>query len=200
MGKKQRKAAQAQAKAAAEKAKKNQVPIIPLATAAVAVIAGIAFLPGLFRGGGPIDGVQTISGVERGHSQGPYTWTQHPPAGGVHHPAWQNCGIYNTQIPIEHAVHSLEHGAVWIAYRPDLAQPEVDQLKSLVRGRPYMLLAPYQYGQLNAPVVAVAWGTRLEAQAANDPRLPRFIQKYVQGSQTPEPGASCSGAFGSPSE
>ncbi|NDH75568.1 MAG: DUF3105 domain-containing protein, partial [Actinobacteria bacterium] len=41
-----------------------------------------------------------------------------PPASGDHFPTWQNCGFYTEPIRDETAVHSLEHGAIWIAYDP----------------------------------------------------------------------------------
>jgi hypothetical protein len=43
-----------------------------------------------------------------------------PPAGGTHNDRWQNCGLYDAPVPWENAVHSLEHGTIWISYRPDL--------------------------------------------------------------------------------
>ena len=47
-----------------------------------------------------------------------------PPVAGEHNAAWQNCtgNVYDAPIANEHAVHSLEHGAIWITYRPDLAR------------------------------------------------------------------------------
>jgi Protein of unknown function (DUF3105) len=152
------------------------------------------------RGGitGAIEGVETASFPSGQHQDGAINYDQHPPMGGVHNPSWMNCGIYDTQVEIEKAVHSLEHGAVWIAYEPDLATEQVEALRTLAKGRRYTLLAPYMYVPMGAPIVAVAWGARLELQDANDPRLAQFLQKYVNGPQTPEPGASCSGAVGRP--
>ena len=54
-----------------------------------------------------------------------------PPVGGAHNPTWQNCmgDVYAAPIANEHAVHSLEHGAVWITYQPGLPADQVDKLQ-----------------------------------------------------------------------
>ncbi|MCP5096317.1 MAG: DUF3105 domain-containing protein, partial [Chloroflexi bacterium] len=49
------------------------------------------------------------------------------------------------------AVHSMEHGAVWITYQPDLPADEIIELQDLVRGQPFLLLSPYP--DLRGPVV-----------------------------------------------
>lgn len=95
-------------------------------------------------------------------------------------------------------MHSLEHGAVWISYNPNLIEAEIITLREAVRDHPYTLLAPARYGALSAPVVAVAWGTRLNLPSASDPRLVRFIARYANGPQSPEPGAACTGGIGTP--
>ena len=142
------------------------------------------------------DGVIEYSGLPRDHSEAPQTYPQTPPVGGVHSSVWQNCGIYDQPIQNEHAVHSLEHGAVWITYQPDLPQATVDQLRNLVRGHDHVLLSPYP--NLPKPVVASAWGLQLPLDDAADPRLSLFISRYESGPQTPEPGAVCSGGIGTP--
>jgi hypothetical protein len=170
----------------------------------LAIVPGVLVALGLVyfltnrAGANNIEGVVTQSFSAGQHKDGPIEYDQHPPNGGLHNPSWMNCGIYDSQVEIEKAVHSLEHGAVWIAYEPDLASEQVTALETLVKGRRYTLLAPYMYVSMGAPIVAVAWGARLELQDANDPRLAQFLQKYVNGPQTPEPGAACSGGVGRP--
>ena len=145
---------------------------------------------------GNIPGVVTYSNLARTHVTGTVTYAQNPPVGGPHNPVWLNCGIYTAPVHNENAVHSLEHGAVWITYQPTLAPTAVQQLVNLVKGQPYVILSPYP--GLPTPVVVSAWGLQLKLQTANDPRIEQFIQKYEQGPQTPEPGAPCSGGTGSP--
>ncbi len=60
-------------------------------------------------------------------------------------------------------IHSLEHGAVWITYQPTLPQDQIDSLKALAEGDPYMMMSPYE--GLPAPIVLTAWDHQLQMQA-----------------------------------
>ena len=136
-------------------------------------------------------------GLERGHDENVvYEGSELPPVGGIHSGIWQNCGIYDEPVLAKNAVHSMEHGAVWITYRPDLPAGDVDRLRDTVQGEPYVLLTPYE--GLKSPVVLTAWGIQLEVDEANDDRIATFIERYEQGPQTPEPGATCQDGTGSP--
>ena len=139
----------------------------------------------------PIDGVQSFTGLTRNHTSSQVAYPQNPPVGGDHSPQIVNCGIYTKPVNKWEAVHSLEHGAVWVTYRPDLPQQQIDALAKAASSHPYELLSPYP--GLPSPIVASAWGKQLKVENANDPRLPLFLQKFLQGPQTPEPGAPCSG-------
>ncbi len=124
-------------------------------------------------------------------------YAERPPVGGPHDAAWQNCGYYSDPVRNENAVHSLEHGAVWVTYRPDLAQDQIDRLRDLAR-QDYLLVSPYP--DLPSPVVASAWNNQLALDAATDDRLDQFIRYFKEGPQTPEPGARCTGAIGQPED
>ena len=145
---------------------------------------------------GDIAGIVTYNNLSRNHTEKPVTYAQIPPVGGDHSASWQTCGIYSSPIPNEHAVHSIEHGAVWITYQPTLDGQSVEQLRSLVLGHDHALLSPYP--GLPSPVVISAWGLQLRVTSASDSRLARFLSKYEKGPQTPEPGAACSGGVGTP--
>jgi hypothetical protein len=142
-----------------------------------------------------LDTVTTASYPAGQHVAGTITWNENPPVGGAHNVAWQNCGVYNEPIHSEHAVHSLEHGAVWITYRPDLPADQVQQLVSLAADD-YMLVSPYP--GLPVPVIATAWNHQIRLDGAGDPRLVAFIDEYRNNPQnTAEFGAPCFGAIAS---
>lgn len=143
-----------------------------------------------------IPGVVHYTNLTRNHVTTKVNYPQTPPVGGNHNPVWLNCGIYDEPVTNENAVHSLEHGAVWITYQPSLSSDDIVTLKNLVSGHAYAILSPYP--GLPSPVVASAWGYQLKVSKANDPRIAEFLKKYEQGPQTQEPGAACSGGTGTP--
>lgn len=144
--------------------------------------------------------IQTIPGLERlgpqdrGHAVNVDVATEPglPPVGGVHSPNWLNCGVYREPVAPENAVHSLEHGAVWITYRPDLPADEVSTLEAYADN--LTLVSPYP--DLRTDVVVSAWGTRLLVDDLPDDRIDAFIARYK--GQGPEPGATCTGGVGTP--
>lgn len=140
--------------------------------------------------GEEISGLRTFPDLTRNHVTTPVSYPEAPPVGGDHSPFPQTCGAYDQPVPNERAVHSMEHGAVWITHRPDLPGPQVARLRALAR-RSHVLVSPYP-GQ-STPAVASAWGLQVGLESADDPRLARFVDQFRQGPQTPEPGASCAG-------
>jgi hypothetical protein len=169
--------------------------VVAVIICGLVIIAGVAV--SLISQGGSIDGLKSYGPIQGGvHVNAPVKYDQSPPVGGEHYPVWQNCGIYDQPVQNENAVHSMEHGAVWLTYRPDLPAADLEQLRGLVRGRSYALLSPYP-GQ-DTPVAISAWGFQLKVDAAGDPRLGQFIARFRQGPQAPEPGAVCVGGVGTP--
>jgi hypothetical protein len=119
-----------------------------------------------------------------------------PPVFGAHLAAWQNCGLYDQPVELGSALHSMEHGAVWLTYRPALPKDQVTELQNLVRGHDYVLMSPYPAQK--SDVVLTAWGVQLVIDSYPDKRVAPFIKFYENGPQNYEPGAPCSGGVGTP--
>jgi hypothetical protein len=143
---------------------------------------------------GDIEGVEVYEDLTQNHVQTPVDYEVSPPVGGDHTPFWQNCGFYDAPIQTEPGVHSLEHGAVWVTYDPTLPEEQVAALRDLAEANSYLLVSPFTAGEMPSPVVASAWGHQLQLDSADDERLEVFLVKYLQGEQTLEPGAACSGS------
>jgi hypothetical protein len=127
----------------------------------------------------------------RNHKDGTLTYVTSPPVGGDHNPLWQNCmgDVYDAAIANEHAVHSLEHGAVWVTYKPGIPQDQIDDLKKKVQGKDYMFMSPYP--GLDHNVSLQVWGYQLKLDSATDSRIDEFI-KDTRLNASMEPGAACS--------
>ncbi|MEU9730096.1 DUF3105 domain-containing protein [Streptomyces sp. NPDC048002] len=141
------------------------------------------------------DGISTWKGgkLSQTHVSKKVDYPVEPPVGGDHNPVWQNCNgdVYTEAVANENAVHSLEHGAVWVTYSSKASEADVKALTEKVKKTPYTLMSPYE--DQKAPIMLSAWGAQRTVTSATDPNLDKFFEKYVQGEQTPEPGAACTG-------
>ena len=174
-------------------------------TAAVVIIglivASIVFAPAPPKqyepgsDGAEIEGVETFENATE-HVEGTVDYEQNPPAGGPHNAVWLNCGIYDQPVPNENAVHSLEHGAVWVTYDADkVTGEELDTLKSHLPSS-YVVLSPYE--GLDSPIVLSNWNHQLQLDSADDERIGQFFEEYWRSQNVPEPGAACTGALDAP--
>lgn len=149
----------------------------------------------LLPGETPIEGVMVIPVLSADHVEYDVQYSASPPAGGPHFGIWQNCGFYTAELMDELAVHSMEHGAVWITYRSDIPADELGNLERLAGRNNYLLVSPYQ--QQPTPIVLTAWGRQLRLESIDDPRFVEFLETYVRtGPTTPEPGSVCFGGIG----
>ncbi|MFJ6567506.1 DUF3105 domain-containing protein [Streptomyces sp. NPDC091292] len=141
----------------------------------------------------PISGEKSWKDLGRDHVTTPVEYKMAPATGGNHDQVWMNCDgdVYAEEIAETNAVHSLEHGAVWVTYNDKAPEKDVSALKERVEKTPYTLMSPY--AAQSSPITLSAWGKQLGVKTADDPRVSQFLEKYVQGSQTPEPGAACTG-------
>ena len=141
--------------------------------------------------GPAIQGVKTYSYTGGQHQPGLVTYKETPAVGGAHNPAWQNCGVYVAPLYPSYVVHSLEHGAVSITYRPEIPAAQLRTLSDLTRTRNYTLLSPLD--PLPSLIILSAWGAQLGVDDVSDARVKAFLDKYEQAKSAPEPGAPCSG-------
>lgn len=167
----------------------------------VAIIASIVFAPAppkSYTAGGDgtqIDGVEVYENTAT-HVEGTVDYAQSPPAGGNHNAIWLNCGIYDQPQTNENAVHSMEHGAVWVTY--DASAVTGDELATLTAEMPssYVILSPYE--GLDSPIVLSSWNHQLKVDSASDERIPQFLEEYWRNQNVPEPNAACTGALDGP--
>ncbi|NEA62093.1 DUF3105 domain-containing protein [Streptomyces sp. SID12488] len=138
------------------------------------------------------DGVKTWDKkLTQNHVTKTVDYPMEPPVGGDHNQVWMNCNgdIYTKALNNMNAVHSLEHGAVWVTYNSKASKTDIDALAAKVKKTPYTLMSPDD--KQADPIMLSAWGKQRTVTSAKDPNVDKFFEEFVQGKQTPEPGAAC---------
>jgi hypothetical protein len=157
--------------------------------------------------GWPGPGTPNAGSLAHDHVTGPVTYAVTPPIGGPHNPVWMNAGVYTKPVPSERAVHNLEHGAVWITYRPNLPASQIKQLVDFFdqqtmipeasdsgRSNRFMDLTPWADNSLPSPIVISSWGYQLQVTSPTDPRLQQFVDTFRHNPKySPEYGSPVDG-------
>jgi hypothetical protein len=145
--------------------------------------------------GNPPNGIEVYPATTNRTVEGPIDYERHPPTNGNHDPLWQNCGFYEEPIEDRHAVHSMDHGVVWITYRANLPERQIESLRPYGKEN-YVIVSPYP-GQ-NTPVIATSWRVQLELNGADDPRLKSFVNQFRISELAPLSGNRCVLGLGNP--
>ncbi|MGR8010836.1 DUF3105 domain-containing protein [Streptomyces hypolithicus] len=194
----------------AEQARERRNRLIAIVTSAVVVVGLVGFGSYVFlqesdekekresQAKAPVKGEETWDAKKlgRNHVAKEVSYPMTPPVGGDHSQAWMNCDrdVYKKEIPNVNAVHSLEHGAVWVTYNDKASDADIKKLEAKVGGTSYSLMSPVK--DQKGALMLSAWGKQVTVDSATDPRVDQFFTKYVQGPQTPEPGAACTNGIG----
>lgn len=120
-------------------------------------------------------------------------YNSNPPTSGGHYEEWETKGIYKEQQPNEGLVHNLEHGYIWISYRPDASSKIVKQLEDFYGIGKKIIIEPRKENDKMIALAAWNWLDKFDPaspEALSDVELKRiqdFIDTYIN--QGPEPNA-----------
>lgn len=106
-------------------------------------------------------------------------YNSNPPTSGWHYPKPAEWGAYKQEIPDEILIHNLEHGGIWISYKPGISQEVIEKLEDLQKkwGRK-VIVAPRS---ANDTDIALAAWTRLDKFSVSefsDERAEKFIKAF----------------------
>ena len=84
-------------------------------------------------------------------------YNSNPPSSGAHYASPANWRVYDYEVNDKIFIHNLEHGGVWIAYRPTISSEAKAELKAIVEefSGSKLVMAPRSTN--DADVAAVAW-------------------------------------------
>ena len=112
-----------------------------------------------------------------------------PPCEGPHYSSWAAFGVYTAPIPWGYLVHSMEHGAVVIAYSCGADCPTLpaslrafydaytaDPMCTTTSVRHRLIVVPMP--DLDVPIAAAAWGEVYRATCFDEASLRAFVDAH----------------------
>lgn len=154
--------------------------VLGIISATVLVLGGVIVASNLSPNNQPALGeeieLQPATHITVGESH-PVAYSSNPPTSGWHYASPAEWGASAEVIVDEIAIHNLEHGGVWISYRPDrVDQATIDQLTTLVRGYPSkVILSPRAAN--DSPIAVASWGRLLTLDQFDENQLRQFIDR-----------------------
>lgn len=103
-------------------------------------------------------------------------YNSNPPAGGDHYARPQNAGVYDKAPADGNLVHSLEHGAVIVWYKPDVPKLDIEKLQKLYydASGSKKIMTPRE--NLDVPVALASWGRVLKLQTIDEKQIIDFFE------------------------
>lgn len=122
--------------------------------------------------------------VGLGHA---HTYNSNPPTSGPHFAKPADWGVYQEELPDEELVHNLEHGGVWVSYKPGIPEDIKKKLEGFYKKYGTKVIVTPR-AKNDADIALAVW-TRLDKFSVSDfseERVDSFIKK-LRNRTAPEP-------------
>lgn len=107
-------------------------------------------------------------------------YNSNPPTSGKHWPEPAPRGVHSEAKADEQMVHNLEHGEIWISYKPGIADEAKRELEKITKDFSKVVLTPR--GENETDIALAAWGRldtfNLEGKPLDRTRVKDFIKRY----------------------
>src|SRR3989338_5319739 len=104
-------------------------------------------------------------------------YNSNPPTSGCHDPAPADWGTYDAALTDQKYIHNLEHGGIWISYKPDRVDAEtVLKLKDFANRYKLIIVAHREAN--DAPISLAAWMHLLNLDSFDERAILEFIEAY----------------------
>lgn len=163
--------------------KRKKLKTVAWIAATVAVTAGLAILVaiGLSKKEKSLPGEfiedQGRKHIAVGVDHPPYN--SNPPTSGWHYDKPAEWGIYREEIPDETIVHNLEHGGIWISYKPGVSEKVIAKLESFYKkyGRK-IIVTPRSANDTDIALAAWNHLDKFNVDEFSEERIDKFIKAF----------------------
>ena len=127
-----------------------------------------------------VEGTQVFDIVSRTHiAQGTpgSGYNSNPPSSGPHWPGPAKNGFYETALADQQLIHNLEHGYIWIAYKPDVGDEVKNKLKEIAQKEDWKVVVVPREAN-DTKIALVAWGRVLKMEDPDYEKIEDFIRTY----------------------
>lgn len=105
-----------------------------------------------------------------------------PPTSGDHYANPAGWGVYGKEVVDENAVHSLEHGGIWIAYK-DIDDTEKKILEEIGKANSQSVIVSPRSAN-DVKIAIVSWGKLMKLEEVDKAVIQKYIGTYKN--QSPE--------------
>ncbi|MDO8561125.1 MAG: DUF3105 domain-containing protein [bacterium] len=106
-------------------------------------------------------------------------YNSNPPTSGNHWANPADWGVYDKELPDEEVIHNLEHGGIWISYKPDISEDIRKKLEGFYQKfGSHIIITPRSAN--DADIALAAWQRLDKFNVADysDERVDKFIKAY----------------------
>lgn len=114
--------------------------------------------------------------IAPGQTHDPYN--SNPPTSGPHYEQPAPWGVYDKELPDEQLIHNLEHGGIWISYKPGLDEEAINQLKDITDDYSVKLIMTPR-PQNDSSVAVAAWQRLLKLDSFDKDQIKSFIKAFI---------------------
>ncbi len=92
--------------------------------------------------------------------------------------------MYQEQPADEQLVHNLEHGGIWISYKPDIDADTKAKIEAVGKANPNSVIVTPR-PQNDSPIVIASWIRLMKFEAYDEEKILNFIK--ANKNKSPEP-------------
>lgn len=108
-----------------------------------------------------------------------HEYNSNPPTSGWHYANPADWGVYDKELPDKILIHNIEHGGIWISYKPGIPEDVRKKLENFHHewGRK-IIVTPRAANDTDIAVAAWAHLDTMSASEYSEDRITKFIKAY----------------------